>query len=203
MTLPSFDKLAGTSAILVAVAGFAYSVTFSLYVKKGYDWAFTASVTELAVGGLLTFVVIVALYQRLRIVDASYALMALLLGGLGAAGALVHGSYDLSVKIKQLGVALGANPVDPRGVLVFAVSGLALGVVGLLILSGGAFPKALGRLAVAGSVLLLVVYFGRLTVFDPNNAVLAGAALIAGVIVLPAFYVGVGLELRSGAGADE
>lgn len=94
MRLPSFNRLAGAASVLVAVAAFAYSVTFSFFVKKGYDWAYSASITELAIGGLLTLFV-VGLYQRLRAIEPSYALVALVLGSRGAAGALIHGSYDL------------------------------------------------------------------------------------------------------------
>jgi hypothetical protein len=40
------------------------------------------------------------------------------------------------------------------------------------------------------------IYLGRLIVLDPKSPVLLVAALLAGFIVDPAFYVWLGIELR-------
>src|SRR5438132_233034 len=54
----------------------------------------------------------------------------------------------------------------------------------------------LGKLVSA--VALLVVYLGRLIVLDPTNPLVAAPAALTGLILSPAFYIWLGLELRRG-----
>lgn len=50
--------------------------------------------------------------------------------------------------------------------LTFAVSGLAFLLVGWLVRRGGFFPRRLGDLSLVAGFLLLLVYLGRLVIFD-------------------------------------
>ena len=70
--------------------------------------------------------------------------------------------------------------------MTFAVTGLALGLFGWLILRTTAFPRTAGRLALAAAVLLVVVYVARLTVVDPKTNAIRVAALASGLVLVPA-----------------
>src|SRR5947209_7969854 len=84
------DPFAGWSAVLAGVAGFLYAVAF-VVLKSA-----TLSALLLMLGPLFSGAVLLALFERLRPVDPAWALRALALGLVGAAGGLVHGGYDLA-----------------------------------------------------------------------------------------------------------
>src|SRR3712207_8857773 len=94
--------------------------------------------------GLLSTAVLVAVYGRLRETDASFALLALVLGVAGALGSAVHGGFDLANAVNPPASTLVEevpNPIDPRGLLTFGVAGggsffVRGGGVG----GGGGFP---------------------------------------------------------------
>lgn len=45
-------------------------------------------------------------------------------------------------------------------------------------------------------VLLVIVYLGRLIILTPTNPLVAVPAALTGLILSPAFYIWLGLELR-------
>jgi hypothetical protein len=53
---------------------------------------------------------------------------------------------------------------------------------------------------VAGAF-LVVVYLGRLVIFDPDNALLLVVAAVTGFVVNPVLYAWLGLVLRHEVGA--
>ncbi len=189
----SFECFAGVCAILVGIAGFLYAVAF-IILQNMLLWGLF-----LMLGGLLTSPALVAVYQRLRETDASFALLALLLGIAGALGSAVHSGYDLANAINPPPIALDLpNQVDPRGLLAFGVAGAALFVVAWLIIRGGQFPRGLGYLAYLSAVLLVALYLGRLIVLNPGSPVILVPALLNGFLVNPALYIWLGLVLLRG-----
>jgi hypothetical protein len=64
---------------------------------------------------------------------------------------------------------------------------------------GGFFPRRLGDLSLLAGFLLLLVYLGRLVIFDPDNAALLVVAAVTGFVVTPALYAWLGLVLRRAA----
>jgi hypothetical protein len=185
----------------VALGGVGYAIAFVFTVRTAPRGADYAGAFFLLVGGLVSAVVMIALYQRLRVTDPSFALLGLLLGVAGALGSSIHGGFDLARLVKlPPGSAenLGANPVDPRGLLTFGFTALALLVLGWLIVQGGLLPRALGYLAFLGGALLIIVYLGRLIVLNPKNPLLLTAAVLSGFIVSPAWFVWVGSILWRG-----
>src|SRR5207249_1489156 len=97
------------------------------------------------------------------LVDEGYALLALIFGVVGALGAAVHGGFDLDVFVNQPDFAAGnaASQIDPRGLLTFAVAGMAVLLWARLITSGGQMPRNLGLLGYALGVLLIIIYLAR------------------------------------------
>ncbi|MBI4493775.1 MAG: hypothetical protein HY690_13365 [Chloroflexi bacterium] len=196
----SFERLAGLCAMLAGVAGFLYSVAFIIIARSAPDLGGLLSALFLMLGGLLSTAALVAVYQRLREIDAAFALWGLVLGLVGALGSAIHGGYDLANAINPP-AAIPANlanlpsPIDPRGLLTFGVAGLALLVVSSLIVRGHQLPRSLGFLGYVLAVLFLVLYLGRLIVLDATNPMILGPALLAGFIVNPAWYLWLGVAL--------
>lgn len=132
----SFERFAGTCAVLAGVAGFLYAVAFVVLQNILLSGLF------LMLGGLLSTAVLAAVYDRLRETDATFALWALLLGIAGALGSAVHGGYDLANAINPPpSIPDLPNPVDPRGLLTFGVAGAALFVVAWLIVRADGFRR--------------------------------------------------------------
>ncbi len=188
---PTFRRIAGVCSLLAAIVGVLYTVTFAIYVKKGYHWAHWASAVAAMIGGLVVVPVLVALHAKLRRNEPQIAAIAFVVGIVGALGATIHGGFDLAVLSHPL-ASIDANApsqIDPRGLLTFAFVGAALGLLGLLALRDRALPRRCAQTGVAAAVMLFVVYFGRLIALDPNANAIRVSALVAGLVVVPAFYL--------------
>jgi hypothetical protein len=184
----SFDRFAGAAAIGTALAGLGYAFAFVLLAAPLLAGLF------LVLGGLLTTPVLVAVHDRVRGVDRAWAAWAVLLILAGALGSAVHGGYDLAVAVHPPsgGLADLPNPVDPRGLLTFAVSGIGLLALGALITRDRRFPRGLGHLAGLAGLLLLALYVGRLVVLDPTSPVILLPAVLVGFVVNPVLYAWLG-----------
>jgi hypothetical protein len=196
-TSKTFERFAGTCALVVGVGGLAYSLAFVVGLRTGSRTAVTAAAIFLFLGGLLSTAVMVGLHQRLRAADEGFARWAMLLGVVGSLGSAIHGAYDLA-KIAgppTLPTEI-PNPVDPRGVLTFGVTGLAVLLFAALIRRGGGLPRGLGMLGALAGSLLVLVYLGRLLIFDPNHPALLGVAALLGFVVNPAWFIWLGVSLR-------
>ncbi len=189
----SFERFAGVCAILAGAFGFLYAVAFVVLQNALLSGLF------LMLTGLLTTTALVAVYERLRETDPSFALLALLLGAAGSLGSAVHGGYDLANVINPPSTMPDLpNQVDPRGLLTFGVAGIALFFASWLIVRGRRFPRGLGYLGYVSAVLLLALYLGRLIVLDPTNPLILVPALLSGFLANPIFYVWLGLALLRG-----
>jgi hypothetical protein len=193
----TYEQFAGACAILVGALTFIYSISFIFLVNEGLS-----SLCLLA-EGVLTTAVVVALYQRLRTSEASFALLALVLGVTGAIGSAVHGGYDLAALLQPHAPVDPSLPaqMDPRGLLTFGLMGLAMVLFAWLILRSAQLPTGLGYLAYVVAALQLVLYVGRLIVFQANNPLIVIPALLAGFIATPVFFVWLGASLWRGARA--
>ena len=192
----TFDRFAGASAILVGVGGLVYGVLFGAIVLGAGRPVRIIWLAVGLLGALLTTPVLVALYYRLRDTDRGFALLALLLGLAAALGQFENSALGLGSALTPE-IGLEGAPADPFGAFRFGVAGVALFIVGWLIRQGGTLPRGLGWLALAGGVLLVLVYLGRLTgVIDPATEVTTLAPLLYGLVVHPVFYVWLGMVLR-------
>jgi hypothetical protein len=196
-TSKTFERFAGTCAMILGVGGLAYSLAFVLALETGSRAAVASAAIFLFLGGLLTTPVMVGLHQRLRATDEGFARWAMILGVIGSMGTAIHGAYDVA-KIAgppTLPTEI-PNPVDPRGMLTFGVTGLAVLVFAALIRRGGGFPRGLGVLGALAGVLLVLVYLGRLLIFDPTHPALLIASAALGFAVNPVWLVWLGVSLR-------
>ncbi|MGH2754858.1 MAG: hypothetical protein ACRDLB_10550 [Actinomycetota bacterium] len=189
----TFARFATGCALLAALAGVVFTVSFAIVVEEGERWAQWVAWSALFTGGLASIPVMTALNAMLGEDEPQFVIVAFVLGISGALGAAIHGAFDLALLANPLDVEpSGLNAVDPRGVLTFGTFGLGLGLFGWLMLRTGRLPRLVARLALGESALLLLLYLSRVTVLDPETNVIRVAALLSGLVVLPAFYVMLG-----------
>jgi len=202
----SYERFAGACAAAVAVGGIAYSISFMIYLKSGRVAAAKVATFLLFAGGVVVMAVLIAVYARLRETDPWFALWALALGLMAAAGSSIHGAYDLANFVKHpvgapAGLASLPNAVDPRGLMTFGVSGLSILVAGWLILQGAPLPRRLGQLGIVTGLVLIVVYLGRLIILNPKNPLVLTAAILTGFILSPLWFLWLGRELWQSSGS--
>jgi hypothetical protein len=201
----SYERLAGGVAVAAGIGGIVYSVAFLGGVVAGWtpDLGKMVSSIALLVGGIFTVAVMVAIYRRLLPVAAAAALLGLALVVIGATGATVHGGFDLANAINRpvsdpLADAKLPSPIDPRGLLTFGLSGLGLLLLMVKAREFAVITPRLAGLGVLVGALMIVVFLGRLIVLDPTNPLVAAPAALTGLVLSPAFYIWLGLELRRG-----
>jgi hypothetical protein len=195
--IPASDRFGGWCAILAAIGGLLYAFAFVVISRSDPLLGGRLSAMFLALNGLLAAGVMATLYERLRATYTTAALWALLLGGAGALGATIHGGYDLANAINPP-ASLNAdlpNAVDPRGLLTFGVSGLALLVFAWLMRRDQRSPKGLVYLGFLLAALLVFIYLARLVVLTPASPILLIPVLLAGFVVNPAWYLWLGIVL--------
>jgi hypothetical protein len=187
------EELAGYAALATAAAGVGYAIAF-VVVKSGL-W----SAIFLLGGSALSLFVLLTVYRRFRSVQPTMALWALVFGAIGATGAAIHGGYDLAnVLHPDLALTGFPNPVDPRGLLTFGASGIALLIGGFLVGRIPGLPAWARWLAFAAGLSLVATYVGRLIVLDATSPYVLGPALVAGVLS-PVVYLALGVWLTRDA----
>jgi len=201
MESKSFNRFGGWMAILAAISGFLYAVSFVVLKDQRLYALF------LTLLGIYAFAALIAVFYRVRETDAGFALFALLLGLVGAAGTAIHGGYDLSNAINPpasvpAGLLDLPSQVDPRGLLTFGFTGIGLFVFAWLITRTTSFPKSLGYLGYLSAILFIVLYLGRLIVLNPANPIILVPVLLNGFIVSPLFYLWLGIALRREPAAE-
>lgn len=185
---PGLQREAGVAAVAVAVGNLAYSFSFVVVSRVSPRPGATLSAIFLLVGGLLTVLVLAGVYDRFRNTRPTLALLAVVLGTAGGLGAAIHGGYDLANLIHPPSSPAPntANPVDPRGLLTFGVTGLAVLVLARL-LDGGL--RLMGQVA---AVLLVLVYLARLIVLSSSSPLVLLPAALAGFVATPVFFAWLG-----------
>lgn len=206
MKTSNFERFGGLCAFVAGLGGLCYSVSFVILSKSAPDVSNILTPLLLLVGGLLSSAVMLALYQRLRETEATFALWAAILGVVAALGSAVHGGYDLANATNPPALSASfqtdlnnlPSQVDPRGLLTFGVTGLAFLVVAWLMVRGGQFTRGLGYLGYALAILLIIVYLGRLILLQPSNPFLLGAAALTGFLLAPLWYIWLGVVFWRG-----
>ena len=193
-----FERFAAACAIAVGAGGLAYAIAFVVILNRDSKGAEIASSLFLLVGGLLATAVLTAVYGRVRDADPGFALWGLVLGVAGSLGSAIHGGFDLGRLVDDIDASLPdvPNPVDPRGLMTFAVTALAVFTFAWLIVRSDRLPRPLGYIGFAVGALFLVLYLGRLIIVDPKSPVLLGAAVLSGFVGNPAWFIWLGVALR-------
>ncbi len=193
----SFDRFAGWLSILAGVAGVGYALASVVLKNAQLSANFLTLAPLLAVGGL------VAVFERVRAIDAGFATLAHALGVFGSLAASTHGAYDLA-NVLQPPAAVPDVPfaVDPRGYGTFGLTGLALAILAWLSTRASGIPGWVGPLGLVLGLFLVLTWLARLIVLDPTNVLVLGPALVSGLLS-PLFFLGLGAWLlgwRGGGG---
>jgi hypothetical protein len=191
----SFQSFAGMCSILAGIAGFLYAIAF-----VGLQDPLLYSLF-LMLCGILSVIAFVGLYEMLRDTDAGFALLALLFGSIGTAGAAIHGAYDLAnaINAPDKNLANLANlpsQIDPRGLLTFGFAGMGLFLFAWLMKRSVKFQSALIYLGYLSAFLSVELYLARMVILVPTHPLILIPVLIAGFLVNPAWYIWLGLTLR-------
>jgi hypothetical protein len=195
METVSFTRFAGLASIFVAVGALLYAILFIAIVEGAGKTTLEFWFFLLMLGGIGTIPVLVALYQRLREVDAGFALTAFVFGVLAAFGGILHGAYNLggNVTPPEHGFGPGQEEVA-HGILRYGVAGLALLLLAWLIQRHGEFPHGLAYLGYVGGAALIFIYIGRLYDFiEPGDYVSLIPPIGYGFVIHPLFYGWLGL----------
>jgi hypothetical protein len=184
----SFNRLGGYLAAFVGAGGLLYGILFA-FISRGSGGAGVIEIWLVLgiLGGLGVTGVFVALYERLKVTEHSYALWAVLLGVFGGLGQMLNSSIALGGVIQGPAVS---GSVDPVGLFRFGLNGLALLLFGMVMLRAAGFPRDLAWLGLIGGALLVIMYAGRLTGFiTPANEITLLPPLVYGFVVHPIFYL--------------
>jgi hypothetical protein len=189
-----FQRFASCAAIAAGGGGVAYGIAFLLFLHNGSRSSKIAISLLLLLGGLATSAVLVGLYEWLRDVDGVFALWALILGQVGAVASALHGGFDLARAIRHLSFP-DVDAVDPRGLATFGFTGVAIGILAWLMTRDRRFPRGLGRLGLGAAAGLVLLYLGRISLFNPHRPLLLVLLVIMGFVANPAWYLWVGIHL--------
>lgn len=188
----SFEKFAGSGAILAGLSGLLYSIAFIILQND------LLSALFLLLGGLFSSLALTALYQQLRETESGFALLALLLSISAALGSTIHGGYDLANTLHPPATINPdlPNPIDPRGLLTFGLAGLGLVLFSWLMTQNTRSPRGLSSLGYLSAILMIILYLGRLIILQATNLVIVIPALLEGFIVNPLWYLWLGFTFR-------
>jgi hypothetical protein len=186
----SYDRYAGWLSILAGVAGIGYALAFVVLKDAELQGVFLTLAPLLAVAGL------VAVFQRVREIDAGYATLALALGAFGSLAASTHGAYDLANVLHAPAGSVADLPsaVDPRGYGTFGLTGIAVGLLAWLAGRSPDLPSWVSPLGIVLGLVLVVTWLARLIVLDATSMLVLGPALISGLLS-PIFFLLLGAWL--------
>lgn len=142
MVSKAFQRWTGLSAMGLAVGGIAYSIAFLVFLNGGGRNAKIANSALLLVGGVVMTMVFVALYERLRVVDAAFALWGAIIGIAGAFASALHGGFDPAIAARRL-PSPELSGIDPRGLGTFALTAIGVAVLSALMRDPAVFPTRL------------------------------------------------------------
>jgi hypothetical protein len=224
MSDSTFVRWGGLAAIGVGLCSLLYGVLYITLVVFGPKLDPAASLVSfgvqstnflMALGGLLAFAAVIAIFQRLRGTSEAWARLALWLGMFGALLSALHGWSDLignptladafnqgdASKAAATLIANLPSTVDPRGVGTFGLTGLFVLIIGLLLYRTEGMPRRLAYVALISSLLLGLTFLGTVAYASGLGIALARYLfLVAGplqtVIAGPLFYAWIGIILR-------
>jgi hypothetical protein len=219
LTERSLERLGGLAGILLALGSLVAVAIYYTLVPAAQRLPVTdaksylASLAQDSMGTLLfqgvyafialcALVGIIATHFRVRALGEAWAFFATLVGAIAAAGTVLSSVYQFA-NLQYLAAhpALGQqaaatfdapSPVNPLGVMGFALTAIWFLVIGLFFLRGANQPWLLGVLALVAFADLVAGFAASIA---GNQTIMIGAALIAGAVGGPVFWLWQGLRL--------
>ena len=197
----SFTRFGGLAAILLGLTSWAAVLAYAVLVQPDADPQ-RVEVTNARIGlqvvqflyalvGFWALFAVVAVYYRVRPVGEAWAFFATLVGVAGSVGAMVAAMYEVA-GLRQTPPVAGVSPANPLGVMSFGLTGLWFLVANLLLWRTGA-PRVLVLL---GVVTAGVLFWGFLAGLSESGGIVYLAALFAGALGGPIYWLWLGRQLR-------
>ncbi|HEV8671356.1 MAG TPA: hypothetical protein VGS01_11540 [Candidatus Limnocylindria bacterium] len=191
----SFVRFGGLAAILLALTSWAAVVAYATLVQPG-DARLGLQIFQFlyALVAFWALFSIVAVYYRARSVGEAWAFFATLVGVAASVGTMVGAMYEVA-NLRQNPPLAGVSPANPLGVMSFGLTGLWFLVANLL-LWRTTTPRVLVLL---GFVAAADLFAGFVAGLSENGGVAYLAALIAGAVGGPIYWLWLGRRLRRDA----
>lgn len=217
----TFIRFGGLAGVLLAVTSWASVAEYYALVPKAQQLpvadanAYLVSLHADPTGTLIfnglyallafwALIGIVASYYRMRAAGEAWTFFATLVGAIAAVGTIANGIYQLA-NLRYLGALAASNPPDallttlfneqpptnPYGVMTFALTGVWFLVVAVLMLRTN-LPRGL---SVLGFVAVADLFFGFFSALAGNATLPVYAAVIAGGVGGPIFWLWYGILL--------
>jgi len=188
----SFVRFGGLAAILLALTSWAAVLAYGALVEPG-DARLGLQVVQFlyALIAFWALFAIVAVYYRVRSVGEAWAFFATLVGVAAAVGTMVAAMYEVA-NLRLAPLTVAASPANPLGVMSFGLTGLWFLVANRL-LWRTTTPRVLVLL---GFVTAAVLFWGFLAGLSENSGIVYLAALFAGALGAPIYWLWLGRQLR-------
>lgn len=193
----SFIRFGGLAGILLALTSWAAVVVYFTSARAGEDLpgleTFRLLYALVAVWALFG---IVAVHWVVRANGEAWSFFATLVGAIAAAGTIAAQLYQvagLRAAILDQGTKPPTiSPTDPFSVMSFALTGLWFLIAGLL-LWRARYPRPIAALGLLAAAVLFAGFLGALSAQD---GLVTMAALVAGAIGSPVYWLSLGVAMR-------
>ncbi|MGH2491568.1 MAG: hypothetical protein ACRDF9_08665 [Candidatus Limnocylindria bacterium] len=188
----SFVRFGGLAAILLALTSWGAVLAYATLVRPG-DARLGLQIVHFlyALVAFWALFAIVAVYYRVRSVGEAWAFFAMLIGVAAAVGTMVAATYEVA-NLRIAPVTLAASPANPLGVMSFGLTGLWFLVANVLLWRINT-PRVLVLL---GFVTAAALCWGFLAGLSENGGGVYLAALFAGALGGPIYWLWLGRQLR-------
>ena len=196
-------RFGGLAAILLAVTSWLAVVAYYTIAQRGQDEVGMEIVALLA--ALVAFwslFAVTAVHWTLRAHGEAWSLFAVLVGLAAAVGAMTAALYPVAFTRAVLARPLDASapspiPVavaatDPLNVMSLGLTGLWFVIVSLLLWRG----RTSRGLAIVGMAAAAMLLFGFFAALGAQASVVPAISIVAGVVVVPLFWLWAGILLR-------
>ena len=194
----SFIRFGGLAGILLAITSWAAVVEYFTAAAGGQDLVGLETFRLLyALIGFWALFGIVAVHWIVRSQGEAWSFFGTLVGLIASAGTISASLYSVAAtRTALLNNATSVNftsPTDPLNVMTFALTGLWFLVANLLLWRTPRVPRPLVLL---GFVAVADLFAGFLGALAANDFVTMWAAVIAGAVGGPLYWLWLGLTLR-------
>jgi len=194
----SFVRFGGLAGILLAITSWAAVIEYFTVAQQGQDLVGLETFRLLyALIALWALFGIVAVHWTVRAQGEAWSFFGTLVGMIASAGTISSSLYSVAAtRSALLANATSVNvtsPTDPLNVMTFALTGLWFLVANLLLWRTPRIPRLLVLL---GFVAVADLFAGFLGSLAANDFITTYAAIIAGAVGGPLYWLWLGLNLR-------
>jgi len=188
----SFVRFGGLAGILLALTSWAAVVAYYTVAKGGQDRV-GLQVFELLYALIAVWSVfgVVAVHVHARSAGEAWSFFATLVGVAASVGTITEGLYQVA-SIRANAAVASPSPVNPLDLMTFGLTGLWF-LIANLVLWRTATSR---RLVLLGFVVAFDLFAGFLAALSDSAGSVALAAVVAGAVVGPLYWLWLGIDLR-------